>query len=99
MNYIPQFKELKFKSDKQLDEFLSTKTFAALYLTGKGFDLQKIWVHKSGEILNTDFNGDIYIGKFINIDKLKLDVPLEIFDNVKQCFVEYSNLIPEDIIY
>ncbi len=99
MKKTPQFNELRFKTDKQMDNWLASVTHAAIYLVSFGQDMQKIWVHKTGEILHTDFNQDIYIGKFINIEKLAHDRALEIWNDDTECYETYSKLIPEEIIY
>jgi hypothetical protein len=99
MKKEPQFKDLKFSSKKLLTAWIQKVGYAAIYLKSFGQDMQKIYVHKSGEILNTDFNQEIYIGKFINMEKLAFDRCLEIWNNDTECYETYGKLIPEEIIY
>ncbi len=99
MKKTSQFKEVRFKTDKQMDNWLASVTHAAIYLESFGQDMQKIWVHKTGEILHTDFNQEMYIGRFINIEKLAHDRALEIWDNETETYETYGKLIPEEIIY
>lgn len=68
----PQFKELTFKSQKEFDKWLSEKAKCQIDLVDFGQDMQRIYVHESGEILHCDFQESIYNGKFVdNIDKLE----------------------------
>lgn len=92
-----KFKDLKFNSYKELDKWLKENTFKIIILKDYGQDMQKIWVHESGEILNSDFHGTIYIGKFIDIKKLVVGNHLNIWDDEKNRYVIYSKLFVEKL--
>ena len=94
-----QFKHLKFKTDKELQKWLLKNSYRAIYLQSLGQDMEKIQIHKSGEILDTDFHSKLYVGKFINVDALRVDVPLQIWNDDESNWTIYSRLIPEEIIH
>lgn len=94
--YQPQFKDLpKFKSKIALDKWLKENTYKKIHLKEMGFDLMTIYVHQSGEILQTDAHGSIYIGKFINMANLNTSAKIEIWDGEK--FERYGKLIIEKL--
>lgn len=92
-----KFKHLKFNSYKELDKWLKENTFKVITLKDYGQDMQKIWVHESGEILNCDFHGSIYNGKFINMKKLVVGNHLNIWNDEKNRYVIYSKLFVEEL--
>ncbi len=99
MKKEPQFNTITFVNNTQLALWVNKMADAAIHLKDFGQDMQVIYVHKSGEILNTDFNQDIYIGKFVNMEKLVVNRCLEIWNNETECYDTYAKLIPEEIIY
>lgn len=62
---VSEYKDMKFNSYGELDTWLNKTASYIINLLDNGQDLQKIWVHESGEILNTDFQGSVWIGSFI----------------------------------
>jgi len=92
-----KFKDLIFNSYKELNKWLKENTFKVITLKDYGQDIQKIWVHESGEILNCDFYGSIYIGKFIDMKKLVVGNHLNIWDDEKNRYVIYSKLFVEEL--
>jgi hypothetical protein len=58
-----KYKELKFKSDKKLKEWLSKTAHLAIHLQDNGQDLQVLWVDKEGEILHTNAQSSNLDGK------------------------------------
>lgn len=93
----PQFNELTFKSEAELNKWLKKVTFKIIDLEDNGQDMQKIWVHETGEILNSDFNSQIYIGKFIDMKKLSVGNCLNIFEDDKKQSKPYKKLVIENI--
>ena len=89
----PQFKELKFKSLTELNDWLRKLTSKLIRLEDNGQDMQMIWVHQSGEILNCDYNSRFYLGKFIDMNALKKGNPLRIWNKKNQDYKNYNRLI------
>ena len=92
-----KFKDLIFNSYKELNKWLKENTFKVITLKDYGQDMQKIWVHESGEILYCDFHGSIYIGKFIDMKKLVVGNHLNIWDDEKNRYIIYSKLFVEEL--
>ena len=85
----PKFKELTFDSEELFQSWLKENTAKIINLNPV-FDITKIWVHSSGEILHCDFHGRIYNGKFINLKSLKIGSPLIIDSEVVRGLVVES---------
>lgn len=81
---VPKYKDLRFNNKKQLEKWLDENRHCTIHLAGQQ-DMQKLDVHSTGEILNTDYHGGIYIGKFVNLDPTELQKgqPLEIWEDDK----------------
>ena len=92
-----KFKDLTFISEGQMLEWLETETNKVIELKDLGQDMQRIWVHESGEILNSDFHSSIYCGKFIDMEKLEIGNNLHIWDEENQFFEKYGRLIIEAV--
>lgn len=92
-----KFKDLKFKSEFEMYEWLKSVTYKVIYLEDKGQDMQRIWVHETGEIINCDFHSSIYCGKFIDMKKLVIGNPINIWDEEKNKYKNYGGLIIEAI--
>jgi hypothetical protein len=88
-----KFRNLRFNSEAEMNEWLKETTFKIIDLVDNGDDMQRIWVRESGEILNCDFHSSIYNGKFVDIEKLDVGNTLNIFDEEKQCYRVYEQLI------
>lgn len=93
-----QFKSLRFKTVGDLSEWLRKNTYKVIHLEDKGQDMQKIWVHKTGEILDSDFHSSIYCGKFIDVKRLNTGKPLFICDDGGDEFNQFDGLIVEKIV-
>jgi len=65
-----QFKELRFKTEAEFNEWLLKETHIILDFEGDR-DLQRVHLHKSGEILHCNLQGGIWNGRFISIKGLK----------------------------
>lgn len=95
-----QFKDVTFASTKAFNSWLKTNTSQILTLKDFGQDLQRIWIHETGEILYCDFQAAIYNGKFVNLETLKAGTPIEIWDvfnDGTKKFIEMKRLILEDV--
>lgn len=92
MTKTAQFRELTFPSETELDQWLKETTFKTIYFEDLGQDLQRMWVHKSGEILHCDYHSRIYSGKFVDLEALIIGKPLKIWDNDNQRFDTYHKL-------
>lgn len=60
-----QYLSLKFKSNSELEKWLKTVTAYVITLKDNGQDLLRLWVDMRGEILNTNAQSMIWVGKFI----------------------------------
>ena len=94
---IPQFKEKRFNSDEELNQWLDEISKYEITLRDFGQDMLKLWVHESGEILYSMFFSIIYFGKFLNTDALKEGEPIEIWEDDEQKYIKYQRLIAEEI--
>ena len=89
----PQFKEKTFKTTEGFNNWLDKNTYVIISLKDLGQDMQRIYVHKTGEILYCDFNSSIYAGNFIPLDKLVVGQPLYIINGEEHKI--YNGLIVE----
>lgn len=92
-----KFKDLKFKSEHEMNNWLKEVTFKIIDLKDNGQDMQRIWVHETGEILNSDFNSEIYCGKFIDMKKLAVGNHLNIWDESNERYKIYEGLFVESL--
>lgn len=91
------FKTLTFKSQEELDLWLKENTSYILFLVDNGQDMQTIWVHHTGEILQTDFSSSIYVGRFVDVNRIKAGKPLFIKGEDETVFTEYGRLVVESV--
>lgn len=77
--------------------WLEKMTYKMITLQSKGQDMEQVAVAENGEIIYTDFNASIYIGRFIRLDKLEIGHPLQIYDEKEKAWRIYMGLIPEKI--
>jgi hypothetical protein len=96
--YIPQYSELQFESEKKYKQWLMQNAHATLLLKDRGQDMQYMCIHKTGEILDVDFHKKLYIGKFINMNKMQVNNFVEIYDEKTDEFKEYSLLAIHEIV-
>ena len=95
---ISKFKNEHLNSRDEFEGWLLAITSKKIQLKDLGSDMQVIYIHESGEILHTDFFSGMYNGRFINIEKLEVGKPIELYDEEKNEFIAYGGLIPEEII-
>lgn len=93
-----QFENLRFESEAKFKEWLRSETMYVIFLKDKGQDMSTVWVHKSGEILNTDFQNYLYNGKFVDLKKLAVGNHLNIWHPEKKRYVIYEGLFIEKLI-
>jgi hypothetical protein len=89
-----QFKDLKFNNYKRWHTWREKNTKYMIDFVDKGHDLSRFWVHETGEILDSDSNKDIYIGKFVDVNRIVKNEPIYIFDN--NTWIPYMNLVVEE---
>lgn len=90
-----KFKDVTFNSREELGQWLKKLTHKIIDLKDNGQDMQRIWVHESGEILYSDFHSSIYCGKFIDMKKLVVGNHLNIWDEGKNRYRIYTGLFVE----
>ena len=88
-----QFRNLKFTSKEDFDKWLKENTFITIDLYDLGQDIQKIWIHKTGEILNCDFSSLIYAGKFVDTTKLNVGDNVHIWDERAKRYSMYKRFV------
>lgn len=93
-----KFNKRVFSTKKKFKNWLQKMTMHRIDLVDLGQDMQTMWVHKSGEILHTDFQSSIYTGKFINMDNLAVRDPLEISNDELEVYMKYNGLVVSKII-
>jgi hypothetical protein len=90
-----KFKDFAFKSKEAMFDWLNYTTFKVINLKDYGQDMQKIWIHESGEILNCDFHSRIYNGRFVDLKQIKVGDCLRIREEGKRNYVRYGRLVIE----
>lgn len=90
-----KFKDLKFNSEVEMNEWLKKVTYKIIDIKDNGQDMQRIWIHETGEILNCDFHSSIYCGKFIDMKKLAISNYFNIWDEIKKRYEIYEGLFIE----
>lgn len=93
---IPQFKDVQFRSKSKYEEWLAKMTYMVLQFADLGQDLSTMCLHNSGEILDCDFNEDIYNGKFVNLHAVYQGEAIEIYNPDSQSWQKMGGLIVED---
>jgi hypothetical protein len=91
--YKSKFDKVFFKTIAEFEDWMSKMTFKKIHLEDRGQDMQLIFVHKSGEILNTDFNVSLYLGKFVDLENLDQGKCLRVYDKDLKEFDNYSGLV------
>lgn len=91
----PKYATLKFSSIKAFEKWLGQTTKKVITLQDKGQDLQSIYIDSEGEIIHTDFQSKMYIGRFIELASLKIGEPLQI--SVNESYVPYNGLVVSEI--
>ena len=76
-----QFKEITFKTEREFNEWLEKTTHKKIFLKDKGQDLMKLWVAKSGEILNANMQSSIWNGRFVYMETLSKNTNLCLWNN------------------
>lgn len=95
---IPKYKHLKFDSDIEFQSFLEKTASKSIILMDNGQGVSTIWIDEHGEILLTDEDNDTFKGKFINTEKLAIDMPVLIWANEIPDWHIMHRLIPDQII-
>lgn len=93
----PQFKELRFPSEADFYKWLNQNSKYVVTLKDVGFDISTFYIHETGEVLFTDFNQNLYIGSFVNLDLLKNNECLNIIKEGEKQFHCYKSLIVDTI--
>lgn len=73
-----QFKSLRFASKKMLNIWLKENTSKIIHFKNDDQDLTTMHIHATGEILQCNCHGNIYIGKFVDIKRLSIGKNLRI---------------------
>lgn len=92
-----KFKDLRFNSEAEFNEWLKEVTHTIIDLEDNGQDMQRIWLHESGEILNCDFHQSIYSGKFVDMQTLAVGNPLKIWNEETKQYEVYHRLVIETV--
>lgn len=74
----PKHKNKKFRSEKEFIDWLNSTAHKKITFEDRQQDLSTMWVDERGEILNCDFNNDIYLGKFVDVKNLWENMPIKI---------------------
>ncbi len=90
-----QFKTKFFKNPKDFEKWLKETTSKIIMFTDTTIDLIQMHIHESGEILHCNAHAAIYNGQFVNLEKLKPGVPIEIWQNEQ--WKGYGKLIVGEI--
>lgn len=83
---IPQYKELTFRNQSQLDAWLHETTHWIIELTDEGQDLLKLWIAANQEIINTNTQQSVWCGTFVNMISAKKDSALLMWNPEKEMY-------------
>lgn len=98
MKYKPQFKDLQFSGPEQLKKWLTENTRYTIEFEDKGQDLQLMWIHETGEILECDFHAKMFVGHFVNIKKVKIGAGLRIFNTETKLGERFNGLVVKHLL-
>jgi hypothetical protein len=92
-----QFKDQKFGTDRAFRVWLEHHWYYMITFYDHKQDLSVMWIHKSGEILHSDFSQAVYAGKFVDTNLIKRDQPLRIFNPNTLQYDTYKGLVIEAV--
>jgi hypothetical protein len=92
-----KFKDLIFNSEEEVKNWLKKKTFKIVDFKYLGQDLSRMYIHRSGEILQTDFHGAMYIGRFVDLHSLNEGFAIGIYDTAGKSCRYYDGLVIDQI--
>ena len=75
----PQFRDLKFATDEDFNVWLEKTHAKRITFVDWGRDLTDFWVVPSGEIIHSNLQTDIWCGKFVNLETVKVGEPIEMW--------------------
>lgn len=67
-----KYKDLKFKSKEEFEEWLKTLTKYHIFFEYKGQDFVEWFIDKNGEILHSDMQAWVWNGKMLDVKTLKV---------------------------
>ena len=91
----PLHKDKFFNSEKEYKDWLKKLTYKKIELKDKGQDLSTMHISDTGEIIGCDFNSDIYLGRFVNLERLAIHRVLWV--NFEEDWTAMRSLIIEKI--
>jgi len=94
---VAKYLNIRFSNNSDLAVWLKKMTAKKIHLAESAGDMQTIWVHKSGEILFTDFHSKIYCGKFVDMKHLNQGAPISICDSGSNNYTVYGGLVVESV--
>lgn len=93
----PQFAGLNFLNLSAFKAWLKNHTWKIIEFQDLGQDMQRMYIHKSGEILHCDFHSQLYNGKFVNLDTLNIGEKLQTYSDKRGNYTTWTRLIIENI--
>lgn len=97
----PQFKDMKFPTQKAFNEWLNTETHIIIgFEKREGLQL-RMWVHKTGEILHCNAHERIYNGSFVKLEEIYKGQPVMILNTHfrQTMYSALENLVIDDITF
>lgn len=92
---VPQFKDLKFHSDAEFEKWLKGMKPTQIDFVDTGRDMFRIWIHESGEILHSNAQTWVWVGKFVDIDQLI--VGMHVSMTLDNAWTQMKGLVIEQI--
>lgn len=92
----PQYADLKFKTEAEFQKWLNKLFAFKIEFVDTGRDLQQIWIADTGEILHSNAQTSIWVGKFVRIDKVK--VGCHVIMNLENKWTDMKGLVVEQIL-
>lgn len=94
---LSKFKNIVFQSENDLNAWLLEMKAIEVSLVDTGLDLLQFWLHESGEVLHVNAHSGLYLGAFVDMDKLEAGKPLFIMKEGEKGFIPYERLVVEQI--
>lgn len=70
--FRPQYRNLKFKDAKEFDKWLKKKTKWIVNFEDGGQDFSRWHIDERGEIIHSNYQGFVWVGKMVDIKTIKV---------------------------
>lgn len=93
------FKNKKFETEVEFYKWLDETTYKIIFFKDNGQDLLKLWISESGEIIHTNLQMYIWTGRFINLNTLKEDCYIQMWNTQLNEWVTMDFFVIDIVTY